>query len=286
MWQHQEGNVADMSIEVFMAQEKFLSTPELVSYLLPFLNLKSILSLAEAHDFTRAILQKSFNWDKLVRRYCPSHHQYDHFDMQSDPDAEEKIGHVKGLVAILKLMAKPKVLLPNLLDVICERFSHREDSIAAPSNYPVSLTCPCHPDGHNVSLLGFVLLEEAEGAFGTALQELVSTSRGGNGLPLSALASRLNRQATVARINFEGVNIFDIKDVRGLVSLLQADPEFGRPIALSVCGKGDINEHRETGEGYEGTFDEWGRAWVKEQDLETLGHVGWGPKLKNHPIFI
>ena len=127
MWQHQEGNVADMSIEAFEAREKFLSTPELVSYLLPFLNLKSILSLAEAHDFTRAILQKSFNWDKLVRRYCPSHHQYDHFDMQSDPDAEEKIGHVKGLVAILKLMTKPKVLLPNLLDVICQRFSPREE---------------------------------------------------------------------------------------------------------------------------------------------------------------
>ena len=167
-----------------------MSTPELVSYLLPFLNLKSILSLAEAHDFTRAILQKSFNWDKLVRRYCPSHHQYDHFDMQSDPDAEEKIDRVKSLVAILKLMAKPKVLLPNLLDVICERFSPREDSSAVPpsldgdpvyvpSNYPVSVTCPSHPDGHNVSLLGLVLLEEAEGAFGTALQELVSTSRGG-----------------------------------------------------------------------------------------------------------
>ena len=242
MWQHQEGNVADMSIEAFGAQEKFLKTPELVSYLLPFLNFKSILSLAEAHDFTRALLQKSFNWDKLVRRYCPSHNHYDHFDIQSDPAAEEKIDHVKGLVAILKLMAKPKVLLPNLLDVICERFSPKEDSTAVPSNYPVSLTCPSHPHGHNVSLLGFVLLEEAEGAFGTALQELVSTSRGGGGLLLSALASRLNRQATVARINFGGVGIFDIKDVRGLVSLLQADTEFGHPIQLGVTGKGDINE--------------------------------------------
>ena len=92
-----------MSIEAFEAREKFLSSPELVSYLLPFLNLKSILSLAEAQDFTRAILQKSFNWDKLVRRYCP--YQNGDYDLVT----EGKIDHVKDLVAILKLMAKPKV---------------------------------------------------------------------------------------------------------------------------------------------------------------------------------
>ena len=55
---------------------------------------------------------------------------------------------MKGLAAILRLEANPKILLPDLFDVICERFSPREDG------YTVSVSCPQHPDCH-VSVLGF-----------------------------------------------------------------------------------------------------------------------------------
>ena len=163
----------------------FWATPELVEKILPYLDLASTLSLVKAHGVTQAIVQRSLNWDKLVRLNCPFHHpsDLDHFyDCRlREEKVEPKINLVRGLVAILKVLTNLRTLLPNLLDVICERFSARAPTIPNDQNeidfsFPVLVSCSSYPNGQNVSLLGFVLIEEAESAFGTSMQRLVSMS--------------------------------------------------------------------------------------------------------------
>ena len=59
--------------------EMFSATPKLVEKIFPYLDLVSNVSLVKARDVTKAILEKSLYWDKLVRRNCPSHHPRDNF---------------------------------------------------------------------------------------------------------------------------------------------------------------------------------------------------------------
>ena len=164
-----------MSVELFWAR------PELVEKILPYLDLVSILSLVKAHDVTQAFLQRSLNWGKLVRRHCPFHDPYlDRFEGSfSEERVEQKVNLVRGLVAILKVMTNYPTLLPDFLNTVCERFSDRaptNNHPNEPENFPVSVSCTSYPNGQRVSLLGFVLIEEVESAFGTTLQRLVSIS--------------------------------------------------------------------------------------------------------------
>ena len=50
---------------------EFWGIPEMVETLLPFLDVKSILHLAQCHQLTLNILQKRVVWQKLIRRVCP-----------------------------------------------------------------------------------------------------------------------------------------------------------------------------------------------------------------------
>ena len=53
------------------ASVKFWETPELIEKLLPYLDLKSTVRLAQTHEMTQNILQRRCIWNKLVRRSCP-----------------------------------------------------------------------------------------------------------------------------------------------------------------------------------------------------------------------
>ena len=53
------------------AEELFWMTPELVEHLLSFLDPASILVLAKAHPSAKQVLQRGFNWTRMIKRSCP-----------------------------------------------------------------------------------------------------------------------------------------------------------------------------------------------------------------------
>ena len=68
------------------------------------------------------------------------------------------------LAGVLKKMKDPKPYLIDLLDLICQRFP--------PYDYfHVRVSCPRHTS-HPVSVLWILLLEDTEGALGSAMQEI------------------------------------------------------------------------------------------------------------------
>ena len=73
------------------------------------------------------------------------------------------MGH---LVNILKKMENPLVCMPTLLEIICQK-------TADGGSTHVKVSCASH-GSPKVSPLGFVLLEEVEGSFGTAEQEILT----------------------------------------------------------------------------------------------------------------
>ena len=103
-----------MSYKQSEVEKKFWETPELIDNLLSFLDLKSTLHLARAHKITQNILERTFVWNKLIRRSCP-------YNQRPYYDSQPKIDAVNNFVAILKLMKNPNALLPDLLHLICEK---------------------------------------------------------------------------------------------------------------------------------------------------------------------
>ena len=159
------------------AGQKFWGTPELVEKILPFLDLTSTLSLVQSKVMSRKILQGGIVWNRLIRRSSPL----------------DELAVVAKLVQILKLMKEPTTLMLDLLDLICEsRVGDRMINLFG----TVQMSCPRHPNSHLVRLSDFRLLEEVEGAFGTAEQtvEAVNADHQFGPFPEFALSSRLSRQ--------------------------------------------------------------------------------------------
>ena len=123
----------------------FLWTPELVEYLLSFLDAPSILNLACAHSFTVNILQKAPVWGKMIRRTCPLGKKEDDWSLV-DSIVERKREQVRALVGLLELLEDR------------ERFSFKVGSKHNYVDLSDSENAPCC----YVSPLGFLLLEEVE----------------------------------------------------------------------------------------------------------------------------
>ena len=123
-----------MSSDKTEAERKFWGSPELVDTLLPFLDVKSILCLAECHQLTLKTLQGTSVWKKLVKRTCPETvqivraHPLDHDYSLGVRErlAPERLQLVH-LVGILKMVEDPKAHLKALLDLVCERFPPYQD---------------------------------------------------------------------------------------------------------------------------------------------------------------
>jgi len=193
------------SVDQDSAGKKFWGSLDLVEKLLPYLDVFTIILLAESKiSCTIQILQKSSAvWTKLARRTFPGNHTWS--DQWSDYSSsgrywnfvkerfeEEKI-QVLHLTSILAKMDNPKSHTLNLLEIICEKFPPIERS--GRSDFFIKLVCPCHQSQHSVSPLGFLLLEEVEGAHGSAHQEVLQIKVPFLKDPLmSALGSRLSKQ--------------------------------------------------------------------------------------------
>ena len=179
------------------AQQKFWSNQDLVEKLLPFLDAQSTLCLVQSEfSCTLDILQDSENpsiWIKLIGRSLTGINEIEGFGALFNVGRatfEEKREQVVPLIAILKLMkdANPHIL--NLLEAIIQKY---QDDLGIGV---IQMTCPCTTELHSVNLLGFLLLEEVELAFGSAQQEIRSLEQlhRMDGPCLAAMASRESRQ--------------------------------------------------------------------------------------------
>ena len=192
-------------------EHKFWKIPEMIAKLLPFLDLKSTLCLARAHEETQNVLEGAAVFKKLLKRSSP---------LTGLPLIQDK---VDNLVAILKLTEDPKTKLPEVLDAICE------SNLSTDSLHGMRMGCPHHLHSYTISLPGFKLLEMVEGAFWTTEQTVKSLSCDMNGiLPnnfIAALASRLTRQQQpLISINIGALFIFSEEEAEDFKNLMQAIP--------------------------------------------------------------
>ena len=167
--------------------KRFFQLPELVSKLLSFLDVKSILNLAKAHPPTIKILKnQSKMWKGLVNKIIEP---WDHEPWAVD-GLDRDIQHLKEL---LQMMGLPEELLLELLHAICKR--HASHKYEEPYEGEVVLNCPCHISNHSVAPTGFKILEAVEGALSSTIQkvESVAVSHLDEDL-LRPLGARMKRQ--------------------------------------------------------------------------------------------
>ena len=184
--------------------------------------------LAQVHQLTRDILQGSFAWNKLISRTC----------LQDRGALQRKMEVVRHLVDILKLMKNRKANMLDLLDTICKRSP--PEAVEGASD-TVTLTCPNHPNFHQVRFRNFLLLEAVEGAFGTSEQKAISAT-GFFQLrepAMSTLSSRLARQQEkLTRLWFLFLRVSRKESAEAFKTLMEASSEVttGGGIVLGAIG--------------------------------------------------
>ena len=208
------------------AEKKFWKSPELVEGLLPFLDPPSILELAKAHPLTAGVMQGTFNWTRFIKRSCP----------YPPADGMNNVAEVRTIVGILQIMGNPQFHLLALLDIICERFTPAADPFA----HGIKVTCPSHKV-HNVSPLGFMLLESVEGAINSSEQKVESIELTNIEGPLiQALKYRVTRQESAIRqIETHWFSIQTQNDAEDFLTLAQLTEVFGfRRLFVGPIGEG------------------------------------------------
>ena len=130
-------------------QKKFWNTDDFMEKLLPYLDVHSVLNLAQSEiGCTLAFLENTENlsiWEKMTWRTLPD------FTGQDTPWVaryEETRDQVLPLVALLKMMEDPTQQTLSLLHLICEKSSmiQSEYPLLRPPSRPISmiqLSCPC-----------------------------------------------------------------------------------------------------------------------------------------------
>ena len=229
-----------MSVSDNEAEKKFWRTPELVEGLLHFLDPPSIIELGQVHPLTAGIMQGISTWNRFIRKSCPfppANHQTSHWDWGLG--TEEKVAELRPILGVLQLIGSPLPHLLDLLEIICQRFPPTEVRRGVLFG-EVKVTCPTHKV-HNVSALGFVLLELVEGALGSSLQKIRSVFVNSiEGLLASALKSRTMRQEGM--IKKVDAHFFVSKtqdDVEALTTLVQRTTRF---TFHRLAIEGDIGE--------------------------------------------
>ena len=192
-------------------------------------------------------------WSKLIRQNCPSlesgwllgrYRVVERGQVAEEERLQEATIVVGKLASILKLMKKPKDLLLDLLDVICERVPSIEHMFGTGNQ--LQMACPRHPDPHSVSPAGFILLEEVERVLGTAEERIQSIEVGHlSEKVLLAIVARMSRQqeaVTSIRI-YGGIEIESEKGAQACYKLMssQVKPVIGVKVLGSI-GEGGWQE--------------------------------------------
>ena len=145
-------------------QREFWNTADYMEKLLPYLDVHSVLKLAQSEvGCTLAFLENTENlslWEKMTRRTLPD------FTGQDTPEEArylETRAQVLPLVALLKMMEDPTQQTLSLLHLICEKSSmiQSEDPLLRPPISMIQLSCPCGSP-HRVAPRPFLLLELVE----------------------------------------------------------------------------------------------------------------------------
>ena len=128
---------------------KFWLSPDLVSELLSFLDVSSILALARVLPLAKDLLQRKFIWQGLMRKIILENYfenrleegdeeekegKYEEKDEKDEDEDEEEEGKEEKwkeanktgavqLVAILKMVEDPEPLVLELLDTLCRLFA-------------------------------------------------------------------------------------------------------------------------------------------------------------------
>ena len=213
------------------AEMKFWQTPELVEKLLEHLDASATLGLAEAHWLTLQILQGDSGTLKPFKKLTSLIGRH----LAEDTFEQQRVLVERVVLTILATMESPEPLLVELLDAICAE--HKTDAIA------IQVTCPCLASTHSVSSLGFLLLEDCEGALGSAEQSVKRISwdeKLDNFLAdplLFALTSRVSRQeGSVVTLDLETFVVRSKNHAEALYTLLEKSDTVYKMPKVKVCG--------------------------------------------------
>ena len=147
-----------MSLEECDAGEKFWANTELVEkLLLPYLDAGSTKSLAKAHGLTLKILGKAIAWDKLIKRAFPVDHEAG--IVRDDVSLGGFLAEIVSIAISSNLPRRDidwRQMEKDLLHGICKRFANSDE------HSMISVSCSCLEETHQVSLLGFLILEKVE----------------------------------------------------------------------------------------------------------------------------
>ena len=162
--------------------------------LLPMLDTHAVWSLATAQPLIVKVVQNSLTWNQIIRRSSYYDEHTERVSYQARRSFEDSLElnrtEMSYLSGVLKKMEDPKPHLMELLDLICERFPPHD-------YFHVEVSCPRHIS-HSVSTLGFLLLEDTEGALGSTVQKIKTVILHAMKDPwLSALGARMSRQQEV-----------------------------------------------------------------------------------------
>ena len=193
------------SSEETEAERMFWRLPEMAETLLPYLDVESILCLAQCHHLTLQLLQGTSDWNKMIKRvvkgvkivgYHPIqkhsiHYQANFLGLRERLAPE--IQKMACLVDLLKMMESPEAHLRALLELVCDRFPPHQygplllyndndggdgrTKLGTPNIdlSPLFGAQLVNCTRHIVSPLGYLLLEKVEADFGSKERSIRGT---------------------------------------------------------------------------------------------------------------
>ena len=221
------------------AERNFWQVPELIEYMLPFLDGESILNLSKAHPLTNMVLKnmsksRSKMWTGLVNQ------------IHEPWWTEER--DLQVLNDILQTMGAPESLLLEFLHAICRKFASQEDPGSMwERREEVVVSCPCDISHHSVAPKGFRILESVEGAMSStiqkvervAIEDLTGQDWTGDDW-LNPLGARMKRQhEMVIEANFGIFFCHDQNDAENAKTLLRCQ----RATLEKLWVTGDLGEN-------------------------------------------
>ena len=176
------------------AVAKVLQLPELLEKLVLHLDINSVASLAEVQPGVIKILQRTKLWLDLIKRSCRGWKIVNCPEDDLEEAFEQKRHEIANLVKMMKKMDEPtSLILPGLLHDILHEGTNQGITM-------VELRCSgclVHwftSEHHKAWEWHFLLLEEVEQAFGSALQEVVTLKMN----PLQGKRFRMRRSWLLA----------------------------------------------------------------------------------------
>ena len=213
------------------AAKKFLGDPDpkqeppmspVVEKLLPFLDVTDTLHLHQSGTMCllKHLQRDAVVWKKLVLRALPENYKVEwgyNYNTRARDALVEKRVELGSLIDILKMLEEPNSYLLYLLQLICEK-SPPDERIAV-----IQISNPSTGSSYSVSSLGFMLCEEVEAAFGSAVQKVEQIELTCLEEPwLSALAARVSRQEQkVTNMRSETVELTNKASAEALSTLVQ-----------------------------------------------------------------